>query len=144
MRNLLFAGNTGLVLGYSSYFESKADPDITEAHPVEAVLATAPRTGRIAGFRTNIPIYGCVVLGRLKVGDRTIYEAAVRPTGYVGMRGVDIAHPMRECKRITPFAVEEGQVITADLSYSGLLFPGICSEYQYTVDLEWLYEEECR
>src|ERR1700677_4185957 len=137
MRNLLFAGNTGLVLGYSSYFENRADQNVTETSPVEAVLATAPRTGHIAGFRTNIPIYGCVVLGRLKVGDRTIYEAAVRPTGYVGMRGVDVAHPMRDFRRITPFAVEEGQVITADLSYSGFLFPGICSEYQYTVDLEW-------
>lgn len=140
MKNLLFAGNTGLVLGYSSYFESKADPNVVEKYPVDAVLATAPRTGRIAGFRSNIPIYGCVMLGRLKVNDRIIYEAGVRPAGYMGMRGVDIAHPMRECKRVTPFTVEEGQVVTADLSYSGLLFSDILQDY--TVDLEWLYQED--
>ena len=141
MKNLLFSGNTTIVMGYASFFEDKTVPDIIECHPVAPVIATAPRTGQIVALRTNIPLFGCVMLGKLRVGDRTIYEASPRPPGYVGMCGIETSHPTRDCKRIATFTVEEGRVVTADLSYSGVIFPYLCRDFQYSLELEWLYKE---
>jgi hypothetical protein len=142
MRNLIFAGNTCLVLGHESYFDrDESYYGYKETYHVAPVSATAPRTGLVVGLRVNLSSYGDVLLGRLRVGDRTIYHA-VRPSDYDGMCGVDLAHPGREYRRMTPFMVEEDQVVTADLSYSGYVFDRFCSEFQYSLDLEWVYQED--
>jgi hypothetical protein len=140
VRQLFFGGNAVIVLGYPRGVDSSWIPARGPASNVTA-RATAPRTGRVAAVRTNVPKFGAVFLGRLRVGDRTVYEAVV-PEDYLGFSGVDLAHEGREMRRVPAFTVEEGQEVTAEIGYAGYVFPGYGCEYNYTLSLEWLYEDE--
>src|ERR1700761_2975302 len=118
MRNLIFAGNTVITLSYAYDFDWESVKGewnkerigtgfptmVKNCVTIAPVVATAPRTGRIAGWRSNIALYSMVSLGRLKVGSRVIHES-VRPKNYVGMCGVDLAHPGLPFRRTTPFTV---------------------------------------